>query len=109
MYIVRFIVITPLAFQRTSTWTSLEQVLFNQGACAPIQCSNKRTFVTAHTVARSECLDCVIPYKQSMSRLCWSLQTIGALRASTKVARDASPDEIQASYVAFTKLCRPRP
>ena len=27
----------------------------------------------------------------------------------TKVARDASPDEIQASYVAFTKLCRPRP
>jgi uncharacterized protein (DUF433 family) len=27
----------------------------------------------------------------------------------TKVARDASPDEMQASYVAFSKLCRPRP
>jgi len=27
----------------------------------------------------------------------------------TKVARDASPDELQASYVAFGKLCRPRP
>jgi hypothetical protein len=27
----------------------------------------------------------------------------------TKVARDASPDELQASYVAFSKLCRPQP
>lgn len=27
----------------------------------------------------------------------------------TKVARDASPDELQASYVAFSKLCRPKP
>jgi len=27
----------------------------------------------------------------------------------TKVARDASSDELQASYVAFSKLGRPRP
>jgi hypothetical protein len=27
----------------------------------------------------------------------------------TKVARDASPDDVQASYVAFSKLCPPRP
>ena len=28
---------------------------------------------------------------------------------STKVAADASPDEITASYVEFSKRCRPRP
>ncbi len=27
----------------------------------------------------------------------------------TKVARDAGPDELQASYVAFSKLCRQKP
>lgn len=27
----------------------------------------------------------------------------------TKVSRDAGQDEVQASYIAFTKLCRPRP
>jgi hypothetical protein len=37
--------------------------------------------VTAHTVARRGCLDCVISYKPSMSRLCDPLQTIRALRA----------------------------
>jgi hypothetical protein len=27
----------------------------------------------------------------------------------TKVARDAGPDELQSSYVAFSKLCPPKP
>lgn len=27
----------------------------------------------------------------------------------TKVDHDANPEQMQSSYVAFTKLCRPRP